>query len=162
MRIVLIQHGGERVLGGCDTLDPRSVEFHKNALERVGPDELAVIAARWFDESEGQYYWDYRFAPFGPRDRKEGYDVFVCRYEADAAAKMRLPAATERRARRLLLIPRRRVDVTTLLRIVDDSTLKSASAWLDMQPSRPYSVSLRVDVRACRGGKVGHTTRRRR
>jgi hypothetical protein len=90
MRIVLIQHGGERVLGGCDTLDPRSVEFHKNALERVGPDELAVIAARWFDESEGQYYWDYRFAPFGPRDRKEGYDVFVCRYEADAAAKMRL------------------------------------------------------------------------
>ena len=90
MRVVLVGHGGERVLDGSDALDPRDTELSRITHERKAADELAVIAARLFDESEGRYYWDYRFTPFGPRDRREGYDVFVCQHERDVAAKDRL------------------------------------------------------------------------
>jgi hypothetical protein len=90
MRIVLIEHGGERVLEGLDALDARSVEPSKSVHGREASDELAVIAARRFDESEGRYYWDYRFTPFGPRDCRDGYDVFVCQHEPDDAAKEHL------------------------------------------------------------------------
>lgn len=86
MRIVLIEHGGERVLDGLDALDPKSVELSKSAHGREAPDdELAVVAARRFDEREGRYYWDYRFTPFGPRDRRDGYDVFICQHEPGEA-----------------------------------------------------------------------------
>ena len=90
MRVVLIEHGGERVLDGLDARDARSFELPKSAHAREDPDELAVIAARRFDESEGRYYWSYRFTPFGSRDRSDGYDVFVCPGEPDDAAQDRL------------------------------------------------------------------------
>jgi hypothetical protein len=90
MRVVLIEHGGECVLDGLDARDDRSFGLPKNAHAREDPDELAVIAARRFDESEGRYYWNYQFAPFGPRDRSDGYDVFVCPSEPDNAAQDRL------------------------------------------------------------------------
>jgi hypothetical protein len=90
MRVVLIEHGGERVLDGLSGRDARSFELPNGAHARKGPDELAVFAARRFDESEGRYYWSYRFTPFGPRDRCEGYDVFVCPGEDDDASQDRL------------------------------------------------------------------------
>ena len=90
MRVVLIEHGGERVLDGLDTRDARSFELPKSAHAREDPDALAVIAARRFDESEGRYYWSYKFTPFGSRDRSDGYDVFVCPGEPDDAAQDRL------------------------------------------------------------------------
>jgi hypothetical protein len=87
MRVVLIEHGGERVLDGSNVLDARSVGLSKSAHECETTDALALMAARRFDESEGRYYWDYRFTPFGPRDRRDGYDVFVCHHEPDTPAK---------------------------------------------------------------------------
>jgi hypothetical protein len=48
---------------------------------------LPVAAPRGSDESQGRFYWEYRFTPFGPHDRKDGYDVFVCQFESDEAAK---------------------------------------------------------------------------
>lgn len=90
MRVVLIEHGGARVLDGLDASDARSSGPPKTAHARENPDELAVIAARRFDESEGRYYWNYRFALFGPRDRSDGYDVFVCPCEPDEATQNRL------------------------------------------------------------------------
>jgi hypothetical protein len=53
-------------------------------------DALALASARQFDEREGNFYWDYRFTPFGPHDRKDGYDVFICRHGPEAAAEVRL------------------------------------------------------------------------
>jgi hypothetical protein len=87
MRIVLIQHGSERVLGNSDVLQPLHFEIPNNAHGREDPDKLAMTAVRRLDESEGRYYWDYRFTPFGPRDRIDGYDVFVCPHEPDDLAK---------------------------------------------------------------------------
>jgi hypothetical protein len=90
MRVVLIEHGGERVLGDLAARDARTFELPKSAHAREDPDELAVIAARRFDESEGRYYWSYRFTPFGSRDRSDGYEVFVCLGQPDDAAQDRL------------------------------------------------------------------------
>src|SRR5512136_2566543 len=90
MRVVLIEHGGARVLDGLGASDARNFEHPKTAHAREDPDELAVIAARRFDESEGRYYWNYRFAPFGPCDRSDGYDVFVCPCEPDETTQNRL------------------------------------------------------------------------
>jgi hypothetical protein len=87
MRVVLIEHGGERVLDRSGARDARSFELPNSAHAREDSDELAVIAARRFDESEGRYYWNYRFASFGPRDRGGGYEVFVCPDEPDDAAQ---------------------------------------------------------------------------
>lgn len=90
MRIVLIEHGGERVLDGLDAPGSRIVELSVGAGDSDYREELPVAAARRFDESQGRYYWGYRFTPFGPPDRRDGYDVFVCRYDSDEAAKNRL------------------------------------------------------------------------
>jgi hypothetical protein len=73
-----------------DAPGSRIVELSVGAGESDHPEELPVAAARCFDESQGRYYWEYRFTPFGPRDRRDGYDVFVCRYGSDEAAKDRL------------------------------------------------------------------------
>ncbi len=90
MRVVLIEHGGARVLDGLDASDARSFEPPKAADVCEAPDELAVIAARRFDESEGRYYWNYLFAPFGARGHSDGYDVFICPSEPDETAQIRL------------------------------------------------------------------------
>lgn len=90
MRIVLIEHGGERVLDGLDAPGSRIVELSTDANESRDPKDLPIAAARRFDESKGRYYWRYSFTPFGPHDHRDGYDVFVCRYESDDVAKDRL------------------------------------------------------------------------
>ncbi|CAJ0872772.1 hypothetical protein AMST5_02448 [freshwater sediment metagenome] len=90
MHIVLIEHGGERILDAPDVVKLQSIGLHRSEHRRESADALALKAARQFDEREGRFYWDYRFTPFGPRDRKDGYDVFICRHERDATTEERL------------------------------------------------------------------------
>lgn len=85
MRLILVEHGGEVVRGDTAVFAARSAEWAENTFQRVGVAELAVIAARLCDESEGRPHWNYEYSTFGPYERGGGYDVFVCAEDMDAA-----------------------------------------------------------------------------
>jgi hypothetical protein len=84
MRLVLVEHGGERVFGDSAVFAARSPEWAENTFQRAGIAKLSVIAARLLDESDGRFQWNYEFAPFGPGERG-GYDVFLCAEDLDEA-----------------------------------------------------------------------------
>lgn len=90
MRIVLVEHGGERVLDSPGVNELQTIWARRSDQKQESADALALNAARQFDEREGRFYWEYQFAPFGPRDGKDGYDVFICRHEPDTTTKERL------------------------------------------------------------------------
>jgi len=90
MRIVLIEHNGERVLDIFDATPTKGKEFSNRADEFRATKDRAVTAARRHDESEGRYYWDYKFMSFCPHDCREGIDVFVCPHEGAVPLDNRL------------------------------------------------------------------------
>lgn len=84
MRLILVEHGGERVFGDSAVFAARSPEWAENTFQGAGIAKLSVIAARLLDESDGRFQWNYEFAPFGP-DERGGYDVFMCAEDLDEA-----------------------------------------------------------------------------
>ena len=78
MRLVLIDHGGDRVRGDSVLFASGSAEWAENCFLNVSLEHLSLIAARLFDESEGRFRWRYRFSAFGPDRTGIGYDVFAC------------------------------------------------------------------------------------
>lgn len=84
MRLVLVEHGGERVCGDSAFFAARSPEWADNTFHKVGIAKLALMAARLLDESEGRFLWNYQFAAFGPCQRG-GYDVLACAEDLDEA-----------------------------------------------------------------------------
>jgi hypothetical protein len=85
MRLILVEHGGERVCGDSAVFGARSPEWAENAFQRVGVPRLAVVAARLCDESQGRFHWNYEYSTFGPFEPGSGYDVFVCAEDMDDA-----------------------------------------------------------------------------
>ena len=85
MRLILLDHGGDRVRGDSLTFASRSAEWAENCFLSVSLEHLSLIAARLFDESEGRFRWRYRFTAFGPEKIDKGYDVFTCCDELEEA-----------------------------------------------------------------------------
>ncbi len=94
MRLILVEHGGERVCGDSAVFAARSPEWADNTFQRAPVGELAVVAARLLDESEGRFRWNYQFRLFGPCERG-GYDVFACAEDMDDAPPDDLQNITE-------------------------------------------------------------------
>lgn len=94
MRLVLVEHGGERVCGDTAHFAARSAEWAENTFQRVSVSHLATIAARLLDESEGRFLWTYQYAPFGPRDGV-GYDIFGVADQLEAEPEARFSHITE-------------------------------------------------------------------
>ncbi len=78
MRLVLVEHGGERVRGDSAVFAARSPEWAELTFLKTGVATLSIIAARLFDESEGRFLWNYHYSSFGPLEQCEGYDIFAC------------------------------------------------------------------------------------
>lgn len=83
MRLVLVEHGGERVRGDSAAFAARSPEWAENTFRNIGVAKLSVIAARLFDESEGRFKWNYLYSSFGPLRPGDGYDIFACGHDLD-------------------------------------------------------------------------------
>lgn len=89
MRLVLVDHGGERVRGDSAVFAARSPEWAENTFLKKNVAQLAIVAARVFDESEGRFRWNYHYSPFGPFEKCQGYDVFACAQDLDDAPACR-------------------------------------------------------------------------
>ncbi|MGJ0507783.1 MAG: hypothetical protein ACR652_11820 [Methylocystis sp.] len=85
MRLVLVEHGSERVRGDSAVFAASSCVWAENAFLNVGVSKLSVVAARLFDESEGRLRWNYEYSPFGPLEKGEGYDIFACSHDLHEA-----------------------------------------------------------------------------
>ncbi len=88
MRLVLVEHGGERVRGDSAVFAARSPEWAELTFLKTSVATLSIIAARLFDESEGRVLWNYEYSSFGPLEKGEGYDIFATSQDLDD-----LPAA---------------------------------------------------------------------
>lgn len=85
MRLILVEHGCERVCGDSAAFAARSPEWAENTFQKPRVARLSVLAARLLDESEGRFRWNYQFAHFGPFEPGGGYDVFACAADLDEA-----------------------------------------------------------------------------
>ncbi|WP_363349575.1 hypothetical protein [Methylocystis echinoides] len=85
MRLVLVDHGGERIRGDSARFAARSPEWAECTFREVGVAKLSLMAARLLDESEGRFSWRYQYSSFGPARRGGGYDVFSCSDDLDEA-----------------------------------------------------------------------------
>lgn len=85
MRLVLVDHGGERVRGDSALFAARSPEWAESTFRGMSVAQLSLIAARLLDESEGRFCWRYHYSSFGPPRTGGGYDVFSCANDLDEA-----------------------------------------------------------------------------
>lgn len=85
MRLVLVDHGGERVRGDSAFFAARSPEWAESTFRGMGVAQLSLMAARLLDESEGRFCWRYHYSSFGPARLGGGYDVFSCADDLDEA-----------------------------------------------------------------------------
>ncbi len=86
MRLVLVDHGGERVRGDSAAFAACSSEWADCTFRKFGVAQLSLMAARLLDESEGRFSWRYQYSSFGPARLGGGYDVFSCAHDLDEAS----------------------------------------------------------------------------
>lgn len=86
MRLLLVDHGGERVRGDSAVFAACSPEWADCTFRNMGVAHLSLVAARLLDESEGRFSWRYQYSSFGPACRGGGYDVFSCAPDRDEAS----------------------------------------------------------------------------
>jgi hypothetical protein len=78
VRLVLVDHGGERVRGDSAVFAANSAEWAELTFGKLSISHLAPVAARLLDEHEGRLRWRYEYHSFGPLRSGAGYDVFAC------------------------------------------------------------------------------------
>jgi hypothetical protein len=78
VRLVLVDHGGERVRGDSAVFAANSAEWAELTFRKLSISHLAPVAARLLDENEGRLRWRYEYHSFGPLRTGAGYDVFAC------------------------------------------------------------------------------------
>ncbi len=86
MRLLLVDHGGERVRGDSAVFAACSPEWADCTFRKIGVAQLSLMAARLLDESEGRFRWRYQYSSFGPARCGGGYDVFSCAPALDDAS----------------------------------------------------------------------------
>ncbi|MDJ0447556.1 MULTISPECIES: hypothetical protein [Methylocystis] len=84
MRLVLVEWASDRVLGDTADFAKDSAEWADCAFREIALEQLAVVAARLFDESRGRRGWRYQFACFG-RKENTTYEIFTVNEEEEEA-----------------------------------------------------------------------------
>jgi hypothetical protein len=74
-RLILVEGGSDVVIGDTAFFLAESKEWIALTQANTGVDELAVVAARLFDKSQGRVVNSYQFSFFWA-DKEGGYDIF--------------------------------------------------------------------------------------
>lgn len=82
MRLVLIEWGSDKVLGDTAEFAKNSAEWVECTFREIAIEQLAVVAARLYDESRGRRGWRYQFACFG-RKENTTYEIFAVNEEEE-------------------------------------------------------------------------------
>ncbi|WP_442756248.1 hypothetical protein ACNHKD_06435 [Methylocystis sp. JAN1] len=76
MRLILVDAVSDLILADSLEFTKRCPEWNERALNGASTEDLAMLAARLFDEGEGRHGWSYTFHFFWPEQKLDGYDVF--------------------------------------------------------------------------------------
>ncbi|HEY8161241.1 MAG: hypothetical protein ACR650_03045 [Methylocystis sp.] len=94
MRLVLIDWASDTILGDTAEFARNSAEWAECAFREIAPEQLAIVAARLFDESQGKYGWRYQFACFG-RKENTTYEIYMVNEEEETVFLPDDPSAIE-------------------------------------------------------------------
>jgi hypothetical protein len=85
MRLLLVDCRSDEILGDTAEFASDSAEWAECAFRKIGIEQLALVAARLFDESHGRFGWRYQFACFGRKERT-AYEIFAVNDEDEQGA----------------------------------------------------------------------------